>query len=120
MPGTDSNFASLSSLFPFGGFEAEEVASVFWCCSYLRLQKSRLLVKIVASNFICCSTVVLGSFYCSGSCHAQHLARSHGMLPGCLPPGVLGGCFGFVWFGVFLPPFFTEAAGYGLCSTTLE
>lgn len=57
--------------------------------------------KIVASNFICCSTVVLGSFYCSGSCHAQPLARCHGMLPGCLPPGVWKDWFVFCCWGFF-------------------
>lgn len=45
MLGTDSNFASLSTLFPLGDFAAEEVASVFWCRSYLRLRKSKVLVK---------------------------------------------------------------------------
>lgn len=51
--------------------------------------------------FICCSTVVLGSFYSSGSCHAHPLARCHGMLPGCLLPGVFQGWFVFCWFFCF-------------------
>lgn len=44
------------------------------------------------------------------------------MLPGCLPPDVWEISFGFVvWLVLgFSFLFFTEAAGYGLCSTTLE
>lgn len=56
--------------------------------------------KIVASNFICCSTLVLDSFYCSGSFYAQHLVRSHEMLSGCLPPGVWGGVVLVLLFGL--------------------
>lgn len=55
--------------------------------------------KIVASNFILCSATVLSPF-----CHAQSLARSHGMLPGCFPP---------VFFVLFSFFFFPEDAGYG-------